>query len=164
MNSIIKTYKMSKFCIYVLKHMWESFIGHCLVPYKNHKKLQASKNDHESVNSCVYYTKNFGTQRNKYQKKLTILRRLWLLSIPMLCSLYQWKQITFLYSDNFIQTKMAIIVNGFAIWWYYRNISRNGSGRELELRGDYTGHFVLLKDKIASDKRIGGRMSNIKLI
>lgn len=89
---------------------------------------------------------------------------MWLLSIPILCSLYQWKQITFLYSDNFIQTKMAIIVNGFAIWWYYRNISRNGSGRELELRGDYTGHFVLLKDKIASDKRIGGRMSNIKLI
>lgn len=68
MNSVIKTYKMSKFCIYVLKHMWESFIGHCLVPYKNHKKLQASKNDHESVNSCVYYTKNFGTQRNKYPK------------------------------------------------------------------------------------------------
>lgn len=163
MNSIIKSYKMSKFCIYVLKHMWESFIDHCLVPYKNQRKLQASKNDHESVNSGVYYTKNFGTRRNKYPKT-NYFKMFVNLSISISCSLYQWKQITFLYSDNFIQTKMAIIVNGFAIWWYYRNISRNGSGRELELRGDYTGHFVLLKDKIASDKRIGGRMSNIKLI
>lgn len=37
-------------------------------------------------------------------------------------------------------------------------------GENWNYVGIYSGHFVLLKDKIASDKRMGGRISNIKLI
>lgn len=132
---------MSKFCIYMhlFKHMWDC--EKMAIVYFSNKsyKMITNKLILMLITQKTLKHNEINTTKPNYLKTFLTL------SIPVLCSLYQWKQITFLYSDNFIQTKMAIIVNGFAIWWYYRKISRNGPGRELELRGDLYRTLCFIK-------------------